>query len=325
MLVEGIDDTPGPAPGCEPAVAAVDAVQSFSDSALNQADVTAGGNLTVSGVSFAASNVAVSVGALPAVDVTPSGPADGPQTWTASVPMSAVAGLADGTVTVGMQATRGGGTIAGVSKTLSKDVVAPAAPTATPTATSFTGSTQVALSAAAGDTIRYNLGDGNQAAPTAATGQVYAGPFTLNLTATVKAIAVDAAGNVSGVMSRTFTRSVPAPPVVTPPPSGGSAAVIPLAPSIGKAKSGKRGGNDTATAKWRAPVANGAVLSGYEVRALKLRPGRSAKIRPSVAVGSAVSKLRMSLPAGKYKFRVRAVSAAGKSPWSERSATVRSR
>jgi hypothetical protein len=126
-------------------------------------------------------------------------------------------------------------------------------------------------------------------------------------------------------MSRTFTRSVPAPPVVTPPPSGGSAAVIPLAPSIGKAKSGKRGGNDTATAKWRAPVANGAVLSGYEVRALKLRPGRSAKIRPSVAVGSAVSKLRMSLPAGKYKFRVRAVSAAGKSPWSERSATVRSR
>jgi hypothetical protein len=98
-----------------------------------------------------------------------------------------------------------------------------------------------------------------------------------------------------------------------------------LAPGIGQAQSGKRGGNDTATAKWRAPVANGAVLSGYEVRALKLRPGRSAKIRPSVAVGSTVSKLRMSLPAGKYKFRVRAVSAAGKSPWSERSATVRSR
>ncbi len=115
------------------------------------------------------------------------------------------------------------------------------------------------------------------------------------------------------------------PPVVTPP-GGGSAAIIALAPGIANAKSGKPGGNDTATAKWRAPLANGAVVDGYEVRALKMRPGRSAKTRPAVVVEDRdAKKLRMSLPAGKYRFQVRAVGPAGKSPWSERSNQVRSR
>jgi hypothetical protein len=173
--------------------------------------------------------------------------------------------------------------------------------------------------------LRYTVGNGSQPAPTPDGGILFTGPFTVGPGQTVKAIAVDAADNPSAVTTAAFSQAVTPPPVVRPP-SGGSAAVIPLAPAIGKAKSGKPGGNDTATAKWRAPVANGAVLSGYEVRALKLRPGRSAKVRPAVVVeDSGAKKLTMSLPAGKYRFQVRAVSAAGKSPWSERSATVRSR
>jgi hypothetical protein len=61
------------------------------------------------------------------------------------------------------------------------------------------------------------------------------------------------------------------------------------------------------------------------VRALKLRPGRSAVVVDKARVGTNAKKLRMSLAAGKYRFQVRALSAAGNSPWSTRSNQVRSR
>jgi hypothetical protein len=321
MLVDGLADTPGPALGCEASVAAVDAVTTLSDDVLNQADVAAGGNLTISGASFDATGVAITVGNLPAVAAVVSGAVGGPQTWTASVPISAVAGLADGTVTVSMAAIRSGETtaIGGVAKTLVKDTTAPAAPTASPNGGSFTGSTNVTLSGAAGDAIRYTVGDGSQAAPTPSTGSAYVGAIPLSQSATIKAIAIDAAGNVSALLTRAFARTVP------PAPAPGSSVVKPLAPGIGAATAGARGGALTAVARWSAPRANGAVVKGYEVRALKIRPGRAAKIRPAVAVGASTRRLRLTLPAGSYRFQVRAVGAAGASPWSERSAKVTAR
>lgn len=336
MLVDGLADTPGPALGCESSVAAVDAVTTLSDDVLNQADVAAGGNLTISGVAFDATDVAISVGSLPAVNAVVTGAAGGPQTWTASVPMSVVAGLADGTAAVSMASTRTGedDAISGVSKTLVKDTTAPAAPSATPNGGSFTGSTSVTLSGAAGDAIRYTLGNGSQAAPTPSSGSAYVGAIPISESTTLKAIAIDAAGNVSSVLTRSFTRTVPvaapvppaAPPASAPsaPSSGGagSSAIVPLAPSIARALSGKAGGARTATVLWRAPSANGAVVQGYEVRALRIRPGRSAKIRPAVAVGPNDRKLRLTLPAGTYRFRVRAVNAAGDSAWSAPSKKV---
>jgi hypothetical protein len=135
---------------------------------------------------------------------------------------------------------------------------------------------------------------------------------------TVKAIAVDAVDNASPVTTAAFTQAAP-------PPGGGSAATIPLAPGIREARSGKPGGPDTATARWRAPQANGAVLNGYRVRALKLRPGRSAVVVDTARAGTDAKQLRMSLAAGQYRFQVRALSAAGSSPWSTRSNQVRSR
>jgi hypothetical protein len=310
----------GPAPGCEAAPTATRAIASVSPSVINLGNAASG--VTVSGVSDSADVEVTLSDGLESVTQTVSVTGG---TWTAQFDTAQLQAL-EGTITASAMTTAGAAVNTG---TLIKDLVAPNAPTVSPNGGAITGQRSVFIAGAAGDTLRYTVGNGSQAAPTATTGTVFTGPFNVSAGQTVKAVAVDAAGNASNVTTSAFTQAVPppvvTPPVVTPPPSGGSAAVIPLAPGIAKAKSGKRGGNDTATAKWRAPVANGAVLSGYEVRALKLRPGRSAKIRPSVAVGSAVNKLRMSLPAGKYKFRVRAVSAAGKSPWSERSATVRSR
>jgi hypothetical protein len=256
-------------------------------------------------------------------------------TWSTVFDASQLGAL-EGTVTVTAAHAPTPGTPELNTRTLVRDVVAPAPPTAVPNGGSFEGSTQVVLSpAAAGDRIYYTLGDGSQAAPTATPRLRYTGPFSISESRTIKAIAFDAAGNPSPMVTLDFVRTLPTPPIVTPPtatppvitvpPSRGAAAIVPLSPAIGKAKPGRRGGKDTATARWRAPVANGAVVSGYEVRALQLRPGKSAKKRPPVAVGSDARKLKMSLRAGKYKFQVRAVSAAGRSPWSERSAQVRAR
>jgi hypothetical protein len=332
MLVEGFEDATTPAPGCEGSPMARDAVTSINPGKLNVATMAAGGNLQIGGVSFDATDVSVTVGALPAINVTPTGAAGGPQTWTASVPLAEVATLPDGDVTISMSSTRGGTALPGASMSLAKDVVAPGAPAISPNGGAIAGVTPVSLSG--DDELRYTVGNGSQAAPTASSGLVFNAQFNVVPGQTVKAIAVDAAGNASGVTTASFTQAA-TPPVVTPPvvrppvvtpPGGGSAAIVALAPGLRQAKSGKPGGNDTATARWRAPVANGAVLNGYEVRALKMRPGRSAKIQPAVVVEDRnAQSLKMSLPAGRYKFQVRAVSAAGKSPWSERSNQVRSR
>ena len=207
MLVDGIHDTPGPALGCEGSVAAVDAVTSLSDSMLNQADVSTG-NLTVSGVSFDATDVAVTVGSLAPVDATITGAAGGPQTWTANVPMADIGTtVPDGNVTVSMAATRtAGGPIAGLSKTLVKDTVGPAlAPSASPAprAEQYVDTQNVALTAGPGETIRYTL-DG--ADPTSTTGNEYSVSFAVNPgTSTLKALAVDEAGNAGPIVSGSYT------------------------------------------------------------------------------------------------------------------------
>ena len=294
---------------------------------LNAAN--AGVDLTASGATANSTAVEVSlsdgtnsVGPIPAT-LAGTGAA---QTWSVTVPGAQLAGL-NGTISVTATHTPDLGVPQQNTKTVLRDLVAPGAPTVSPNGGAISGLRSVFITPSGGEAVelRYTVGNGSQPAPTPTSGIPFTGPFGVGAGQTVKAIAVDAADNPSAVTTAAFTQAAAPPPVVTPP-GGGSSAIIPLAPRIGEAKSGRPGGNDTATAKWRAPRANGAVLSGYEVRALKLRPGRSAKVRPAVVVDDSTAKrLRMSLPAGKYKFQVRAVSTAGKSPWSERSATVRSR
>ena len=325
QLVEGFGDATAAAPGCEGSPLALDAVTQTNHAKLNLAAFAAGGNLTVSGVSFDATAVSMTVGTLPAVNVTPTGAVGGPQSWTAAVPMSQVADLPDGNVTVSMSSTRGGVPLAGAAMVLGKDTVAPGAPSVSPNGGAISGQRSVFMSGAPGDQLYFTVGNGSQPAPQVAANGAVSGiqfttPFNVGPGQTVKAIAVDAADNASPVTTAAFTQAA-----VPGVPGGASATIVPLAPGIRDAKSGKPGGPDSATAKWRAPRANGAVLSGYKVRALRLRPGRSAKILGAVSVGANAKTLKMSLAAGKYKFQVRAVSAAGSSPWSERSNQVRSR
>lgn len=88
-----------------------------------------------------------------------------------------------------------------VSGELEEAPVDVAEPTFSPEAGGYNNSIEVSLSAAEGLTVYYTT-DGTE--PTTAS-TLYEAPFTLTETTTVKAIAVDAEGNVSDVVSATYT------------------------------------------------------------------------------------------------------------------------
>jgi hypothetical protein len=305
MLVDGIDDVPGPALGCEGSVAAVDAVRSTSHAALNKASV-AGGSLQVSGVAFDASEVEVNVGGVVAQATLNGG------SWTASVPMASLAQLPDGAVKVSMSATRtGGDVVAGRSMTLMKDTVAPSAPTASPAprAQRYIGEQRVTLRSAGND-IFYTLG-ANPANPTQASRR-YTGPVSVNSSATLKAVAVDAAGNASPMLSGTYN-------IVHQSVSSSPRRV--------RALSGALGGTTTVKATWRAPSSTGfARITGYQVRAFKLRPNGALGKRTVSGVRPARARsLVMALPSGTYRVQVRAINRVGASAWSLFSGQARAR
>jgi hypothetical protein len=294
-----------------------------------------GSNLTVSGVTggvLPTVRVDLADGTPPTIsrpatlgDVEPGG-VTGEVRWTATFSAAELTTL-DGAITVTAEhAPIAGG--AQNTRTALKDFVAPGVPTVSPDGGVFRDRVSVTMAGEDGGRILFNLRGGDPSQQ----GTVFTGPFLITGDTLLHAVQQDAAGNLGPQITRRFTKFVPpAPGSGTPPGAGpgtgprGGRAVVPLAPSIAKAKSGKPRGVKTATARWRAPKANGAVRDGYDVRALKLRPGRAAKVLRPKSVGAKATKLKVTLPPGKYKFQVRASSAAGDSPWSRRSNKVRAR
>lgn len=104
-------------------------------------------------------------------------------------------------------------------------------------------------------------------------------------------------------------------------------ADAPSRPRIRRAFWGARGGRNTAVATWARPLTNnGARVTGYRVKALRLRPnGTVAAQRASKMLRPRARSHQMRLRPGRYRFRVRAVNTAGASRWSARSNWVRSR
>ena len=98
------------------------------------------------------------------------------------------------------------------------------------------------------------------------------------------------------------------------------------APRIGTASSGAVGGAVNATARWNGPVTNGGLaITGYKVQAQKLNAAGSVASRVTKTAGPAARSLVVRLAAGRYKFRIAAVNAAGQSAWSANSAIVKAR
>src|SRR4051794_12914587 len=175
-------------------------------------------DLVVSGVSQPGAS-ASTVTLIDSAGKTISAPASGGATWTATVPAAQVASLADGPIQVGSTYSIGKG--ATVNGLLTKDATAPAAPTSSLAAGSYIGTQSVSLKAAEG-TIRYTT-DGSD--PTASSA-AYSKALSVPSSQTIKAVAIDAAGNTSNVAS--FGYSIGAPAVAPAP----RPVVAPVAPKL---------------------------------------------------------------------------------------------
>jgi hypothetical protein len=110
-----------------------------------------------------------------------------------------------------------------------------------------------------------------------------------------------------------------------------SGAVVPAkapgAPRILTASSGFVGGPINAVARWAPPAANGGpAINGYVVVALRISAtGAVLSQRSSAVQAASVRALRMTLPAGNYRFVVRARNRIGLGASSARSNLVRAR
>jgi hypothetical protein len=196
----------------------------------------------------------------PVVDGTLSG-GSGQQTWTATIAAADVAALADGTLTASATYTTPAGPIGGTQMSISKDVAAPSAPGATPAGGTYQTSQAVSLTGSAGAVIHYTVDDSDpgEVTPTA-TGQIM---VTSSLT--LRAIAIDPAGNMSAIKDFAFVISPPAPP----PPAGGGA------PAGGNQAGG--GGAPTGTGPTASASSTGPSPAPGDVAGSSARPALALK------------------------------------------------
>jgi hypothetical protein len=207
-----VDATPGPVSPCT-APYAPDAATAANHDPVNAA--TAGADLVVTGraqpgVTAVTATLTDAAGKALTRTATVAG-----TTWSATFPGAAVGGLADGALSVTGAYKIAAGTFHGASWSLPKDTVAPDAPAASVPAGAYGSAQSVALSAENGATIRYTT-DGSD--PTASS-PAAKGPLGVAASETLKAVAVDAAGNTSPVASFAYTI---ARPVAGPVPAARS-------------------------------------------------------------------------------------------------------
>jgi hypothetical protein len=308
MLYDGLEDTPGPAPGCESAPHATNAVSSVTPQVFNRR-TPRNTSLRVAGFSNNAGVVQVRLQDANTTVTRPAtitGPVDA-QTWRATFTAAQLRNLS-GNIRVNALVD---GVQTSVGETIIKDTVAPSRPTTSLPGGRYRGNQVISLTSGASDQIRYTLGKGRQARPTANRGTLYrGGQIRLTSTRVLKMITVDEAGNVSPLVRVRY-----------------SLITAPSGPRIRRARAGAPGGRDTAIARWQTPRRNnGSRVTGYRVTALKLQPtGAVGSRKRSRLLGRSERSLQMRLPAGRYRFQVRAMSSMGSSPFSARSNMVRSR
>ena len=222
-LTIGRSPVAGPTAGCPPTVR--NGVTSFDRSAVNASNFAT--PLTVNGATQPdATSVTVDVKdangkAAPGspFTVTPSG-------GTFQIPNVDVSTLADGTITATSSVVTPAGTIGGSSQSILKDIVAPTPPIAdpNPSAGPIPSGTHVSL---ADDDATAAIHYTTAGTKPAAASPVFGAPILVDHAMTIRAIAIDPAGNVSPEASFAFTLT--APPVVTPPAAGGGGGATPPA------------------------------------------------------------------------------------------------
>jgi len=334
---------PGPALGCEGLAPAAPGVNAAT--AVDRDVVGPGAGLAVAGTAAAAVDgvtvtlddgpggaapVEASTTALAAGDNAAAG-AD--QAWTVAFSAAQLATFPAEANLTATPAFTGGGAAAAPALSVRRDTVAPAAPQASPAAGRHEGTQLVDLLAEPGATIRYTLDD---SVPTAASAR-FGASLLVDRTTTVRAIAIDAAGNVSPVASLTFTivapgageaavaaaAPVPAAPVVVASPAPAAASAAPAvtlrvsrltAPVRLTARGARRNG---LTASFVAP--HGAEYA--EARLFRL-DGRRRTLLATKAFATTAGRrdvarftsaaVRRKLKAGRYMLEVRTGPALGR-------------
>ncbi|MEA2289894.1 MAG: hypothetical protein QOD55_1891 [Solirubrobacteraceae bacterium] len=244
QLVEGsvgAFDSPGPAPGCEAAApaAGANAITTSDDGAVSSTseDLSLGGVATgdTTGVTVSLSDGSVTIDG--AVEIGSSDVGDfGDQGFTATFDRADLDTLADGPLTATATFTGGTGP-ASATRTIAKDTVAPGAPTANPPSGSYVGTRFATLASTGSARIRYTT---NGADP-AVGGQMFTGfSITVSSSRTIRAVGIDAAGNVGPEASFTYTITAPAtgggggqPAGGGTTPTGGAATVVRVTPVAG--------------------------------------------------------------------------------------------
>jgi hypothetical protein len=207
---------PGPGAPCS-APLLRDAATSSTPSSVNIAH--AGQDLVVSGAAQDATAVSVTLddGDPATGPLTESGTLSGAgssQTWSATFGAGDVAGLSQGTLTATPTFTTALGPIGGTPLRILKDLSAPGAPVASPPpgAGPFHSAQAVSLSVADSTAQIHWTTDGT--APDASSPALARGAqITVSASQTIRAIAIDAAGNPGAVSTFAYT--------VLPPASGG--------------------------------------------------------------------------------------------------------
>ena len=162
------------------------------------------------------------------VDATVTPDPAGGNTWSATISAADVAGLAEGPVQI--LATFDGACIAAdcsPDAIVTKDTVAPEAPTAFPDAFAvLTAATNIDITSLDPTASTFfTTGTPTALDPTAADTAV-SGPYLVSTTQEVKAIAIDPAGNRSPIMVANYTVTIPAAPTTT------TLAVSPASPQV---------------------------------------------------------------------------------------------
>lgn len=180
------------------------AVTGTSLGEINRATVD--GPLTVWGVSAHANAVHVGIQDRNGTSRTYPATLEGTgiaQTWSVTYPAGALRGLADGALAIGASFIGDSGVLTGAERTIHKDTKAPEGPRIRPDGGRFLRSVSVRLGSPGAREIWYTL-DGSRPGPN--RGAEYHGAFRLRRTATLRAIAYDAAGNPSAVTKARFRR-----------------------------------------------------------------------------------------------------------------------
>ncbi|WP_374969514.1 fibronectin type III domain-containing protein [Terrabacter sp. BE26] len=281
----------GPAAGCSAPQASY-AVTSSTPASLNVA--TNAGDLVLSGTAQDATSVTVTLtdaaGTVVTAPASSPTPATGAQTWSVTLPAALRGDLVDGPLkAAGSYTLADGSVITGASKTLLKDTVAPASPGATPPGGTYTTAQAVTLSNPE-NVPMYTTVDGST--PTSASAG-YGGQISVTASQTIKAIAVDPAGNPSAVSTNAYVIS---------------SAVAPSAPATVAATAG----DGQATITWTAPTSDGgAAVTSYRVSAVTLSGAQPADV--IVTAGTTATMTGLTNGA-QYAFDVSATNQAGAGP-----------